>query len=114
MLELDRLIRTCGITTCALLPPNHDICLRMRQIPLIISQSITPMQTLLTFVEKVVYMLYKSNTTFALEAYIGFLQSLFELSREVEKETMTWIVYSNDEVMIMIRNGGRGVILGLG
>ncbi|KAI7857086.1 CCR4-Not complex component, Not1-domain-containing protein [Circinella umbellata] len=97
LLELDRLIRTSGITTCALLPPNHDICLRMRQIPLIISQSITPMQTLLTFVEKVVYMLYKSNSTFALEAYTGFLQSLFELSREVEKETMTWIVYSNDE-----------------
>ncbi|KAI9263360.1 CCR4-Not complex component, Not1-domain-containing protein [Phascolomyces articulosus] len=97
LLELDRLIRTSGITTCALLPPNHDICLRMRQIPLIISQSVTPMQTLLTFVEKVVYMLYKSNTTFAFEAYTGFLQSLFELSREVEKETMTWIVYSNDE-----------------
>ncbi|KAI8147372.1 CCR4-Not complex component, Not1-domain-containing protein [Fennellomyces sp. T-0311] len=97
LLELDRLIRTSGITTCALLPPNHDICLRMRQIPLIISRSDRPMQTLLTFVEKVVYMLYKSNTAFAFEAYTGFLQSLFELSRDVEKETMTWIVYSNDE-----------------
>ncbi|CDS07581.1 hypothetical protein LRAMOSA01530 [Lichtheimia ramosa] len=69
----------------------------MRQIPLIISQSMTPMQTMLTFVEKVVYMLYKSNTNFAFEAYTGFLQSLFELSSEVEKETLSWIVYANDE-----------------
>ncbi|KAI9315132.1 CCR4-Not complex component, Not1-domain-containing protein [Dichotomocladium elegans] len=97
LLELDRLIRTSGITTCALLPPNHDICLRMRQIPFIISQSLTPMQTMLTFVEKVVYMLYRSNTSFALEAYTGFLQSLFELSGEIEKETLSWIVYSDDE-----------------
>ena len=74
----------------------------MRQIPLIISRSDRPMQTLLTFVEKVVYMLYKSNTAFALEAYTGFLQSLFELSREVEKETMMWMVYSNDEVNVKI------------
>lgn len=56
------------------------------------------MQTMLTFVEKVVYMLYKSNTNFAFEAYTGFLQSLFELSSEVEKETLSWIVYANDEV----------------
>lgn len=51
-----------------------------------------------TFVEKVVYMLYKSNTAFALEAYTGFLQSLFELSVDVAKEIMAWIVHSDDEV----------------
>lgn len=98
LLELDRLIRTSGISTCALLPPNHDICLLMRQIPLLITQSPTPLQTMLTFVEKVVYMLYKSNTNFALEAYTGFLQSLFEMSVDVAKEALLWIVYSEDEV----------------
>lgn len=53
---------------------------------------------MLTFVEKVVYMLYKSNTNFALEAYTGFLQSLFEMSVDVAKEALLWIVYSEDEV----------------
>ncbi|KAG0169127.1 hypothetical protein DFQ29_009877 [Apophysomyces sp. BC1021] len=49
------------------------------------------------FVEKVVYMLYKSNTPFALEAYTGFLQSLFEMSMDVAKEAIAWIVYADDE-----------------
>ncbi|KAI9030682.1 CCR4-Not complex component, Not1-domain-containing protein [Phycomyces nitens] len=97
LLELDRLIRTCPMPSCALLPPNHDICLLMRQIPLVISQSTTLLQTMQTFVEKVVYMLYKSQTPFALEAYTGFLQSLFELSVHVGKEALGWIVYADDE-----------------
>ncbi|KAF7727748.1 hypothetical protein EC973_007207 [Apophysomyces ossiformis] len=97
LLELDRLIRQSDLATCALLQPNHDICLLMRQIPLLISQSITPLQTMTVFVEKVVYMLYKSNTPFALEAYTGFLQSLFEMSIEVAKEATAWIVYADDE-----------------
>ncbi|OAD77396.1 Not1 transcription factor [Phycomyces blakesleeanus NRRL 1555(-)] len=97
LLELDRLIRQCPMPSCALLPPNHDICLLMRQIPLVISQSTNLLQTMQTFVEKVVYMLYKSQTPFALEAYTGFLQSLFELSVHVGKEALSWIVYADDE-----------------
>lgn len=54
---------------------------------------------MLIFVEKVVYMLYKSNTPFALEAYTGFLQSLFEMSLDVAKEATAWIVYADDEVI---------------
>ncbi|KAI8371784.1 CCR4-Not complex component, Not1-domain-containing protein [Radiomyces spectabilis] len=97
LLELDRLICFSGITSTALLPPNHDICLLIRQIPLLIGQSSTPLQTMLTFVEKVVYMLYQSSTTFALEIYAIFLQSLFELSGDVTKETLAWLVYADDE-----------------
>ncbi|KAI7863369.1 CCR4-Not complex component, Not1-domain-containing protein [Spinellus fusiger] len=97
LLELDRLIRHCTLSSCAMLPPNHDICLLMRQIPLVISQSTTPLQTMQSFVEKVVFMLYKSQTPFALEAYTGFLQSLFELSVHVGKEALGWIVYAEDE-----------------
>ncbi|CAO3592130.1 unnamed protein product [Absidia cylindrospora] len=86
-----------GIITFSLLPPNHDICLVMRQIPLLISQSLHPQQTMLTFVEKIIYMLYKSNTTLALEAYTVFLQSLFDTSPEVGREALLWLVYADDE-----------------
>ncbi|KAI8089351.1 CCR4-Not complex component, Not1-domain-containing protein [Halteromyces radiatus] len=97
LVELDRLIQHSGIITFSLLPPNHDICLVMRQIPLLISQSLHPLQTMLTFVEKIIYMLYKSNTTFALEAYTIFLQSLFDISPDSGKEALLWLVYADDE-----------------
>ncbi|ORE23450.1 Not1-domain-containing protein [Rhizopus microsporus] len=97
LLELDRLIRQCGISDIAQLPPNHDICLLIRQIPLLASQSTTPRRTMITFVEKVVFMFYQSSTSFALEIYTMFLQSLFEVSGEVTKETLSWLIYADDE-----------------
>ncbi|KAL7319889.1 CCR4-NOT core subunit cdc39 [Mucor circinelloides] len=97
LLELDRLIRHSGINTISQLPPNHDICLLIRQIPLLVSQSPSPLQTMITFVEKVVLMLYQSTTAFALEVYTMFLQSLFEISGEVTKETLSWLIYADDE-----------------
>ncbi|KAI9476483.1 MAG: CCR4-Not complex component, Not1-domain-containing protein [Benjaminiella poitrasii] len=97
LLELDRLIRHAGITAISQLPPNHDICLLIRQTPLLVSQSPSPLQTMITFVEKVMLMLYQSTTSFALEVYTMFLQSLFEISSEVTKETLSWLIYADDE-----------------
>ncbi|KAI9030832.1 CCR4-Not complex component, Not1-domain-containing protein [Phycomyces nitens] len=97
LVELDRLVRECGIPSCAQLPPNHDICLLIRQIPLIITQSTTPLRIMLSFVEKLVFVLYQSTSPFALEIYTVFLQSLFELSGEAAKETLAWIIYSDDD-----------------
>ncbi|CEP18731.1 hypothetical protein [Parasitella parasitica] len=97
LLELNRLIRQSGLGSISLLPPNHDICLLIRQIPLLVSQSASPLQTMITFVEKVVLMLYQSTTAFALEVYTMFLQSLFEISGEVTKETLSWLIYADDE-----------------
>ncbi|KAI8975394.1 CCR4-Not complex component, Not1-domain-containing protein [Mycotypha africana] len=97
LLELDRLIRHCGITNISQLPPNHDICLLIRQIPLIVSQSATLLQTMIIFVEKVMLMFYQNTSPFALEVYATFLQSLFEISSEVTKETLSWLIYADDE-----------------
>ncbi|KAF7724662.1 hypothetical protein EC973_000834 [Apophysomyces ossiformis] len=97
LLDLDRLIKQAGVRRVAALPRNHDICLLIRQIPLLISQSSTPPPVLFAFVEKVVYFLYESETFFAMEIYTIFLQALFELSADIAKEVLSWIVYSNDE-----------------
>lgn len=102
LLELDRLIRQSGINAISQLPPNHDICLLIRQIPLLVSQSPSPLQTMITFVEKVVLMLYQSTSAFALEVYTMFLQSLFEISGEVTKEALSWLIYADDEVILYI------------
>ncbi|KAI8642573.1 CCR4-Not complex component, Not1-domain-containing protein [Parasitella parasitica] len=96
LIELDRLLKQSGNLPFSLLPPHHDIILVMRQIPLLINQSAQP--TLLkSVVESVVYQLYRSNTGLSLEVYCRFLQTLLELSPSISKETLNWLLYSDDE-----------------
>lgn len=97
LIELDRLLKQSGNLPFSLLPPHHDIILVMRQIPLLINQSAQP--TLLrSVVENVIYQLYQSNTGLAVEVYCRFLQTLLELSPSISKETLSWLLYSDDEV----------------
>ncbi|KAI9261911.1 CCR4-Not complex component, Not1-domain-containing protein [Helicostylum pulchrum] len=96
LIELDRLLKQAGNLPFSLLPPHHDIILVMRQIPLLINQSAQP--TLLrSVVEKVIFQLYQSNTGLSIEVYCRFLQTLIELSPNISKETISWILYSDDE-----------------
>ncbi|EIE78480.1 hypothetical protein RO3G_03184 [Rhizopus delemar RA 99-880] len=67
----------------------------MRQIPLLINQSSTPL-LLYSIVEKVICQLYQSTTNLAIEVYCRFLQILLELSVSVAKDTLSWILYSDD------------------
>lgn len=100
LIELDRLLKISGNLPFSLLPPQHDIILVMRQIPLLINQSAQP--TLLrSVVEKVMYQLYQSNTGLAIEVYCRFLQTLLELSPSISKETLSWLLYSEDEVILL-------------
>lgn len=99
LIELDRLLKQAGNLPFSLLPPHHDIILVMRQIPLLINQSAQP--TLLrSVVEKVVFQLYQSTTGLSIEVYCRFLQTLIELSCNISKETLSWILYSDDEVTL--------------
>lgn len=98
LLEMDKLIRQTNLPSLSSLPPNHDLFLLIRQIPLMISQSSAPLPSVLNFVEKVVYMLYESTTTFGREIYVVFLQALFEISHEVTHETLAWFLYAEDQV----------------
>ncbi|KAG1499559.1 hypothetical protein G6F53_011492 [Rhizopus delemar] len=95
LVELDRLVNQSGNIPFSLLPPQHDIILVMRQIPLLINQSSTPL-LLYSIVEKVICQLYQSTTNLAIEVYCRFLQILLELSVSVAKDTLSWILYSDD------------------
>ncbi|CAO3600262.1 unnamed protein product [Absidia cylindrospora] len=97
LLEMDRMIRQTNVTSVASLPPNHDLFLLIRQIPLMISQSSAALPSVMNFVEKVVYMLYESSSAFGREIYVLFLQTLFGISREVTHETLAWLLYADDQ-----------------
>ncbi|KAI8368213.1 CCR4-Not complex component, Not1-domain-containing protein [Radiomyces spectabilis] len=97
LLEIDKVVDQSTLISIATIPPNHDIYLLIRQIPLLISQSTAPIQTLANLVETVMFKLYKSTTSFGLELYTYFLHSLLEQSAAVAKEALAWAVYADDE-----------------
>lgn len=97
LIELNRLVNQAGDIPFSLLPPHHDVILVMRQIPLLINQSSTPL-LLYSVVERVMCQLYQSTTPLAIEVYCRFLQILMDLSATVSKDILSWILYSDDPV----------------
>ncbi|ORE18565.1 Not1-domain-containing protein [Rhizopus microsporus] len=95
LIELNRLVNQAGDIPFSLLPPHHDVILVMRQIPLLINQSSTPL-LLYSVVERVMCQLYQSTTPLAIEVYCRFLQILMDLSATVSKDILSWILYSDD------------------
>jgi CCR4-NOT transcription complex subunit 1 len=98
LLEMDRMLRQTDVASITMLPPNHSLFLLIRQTPEMISQNATPLPSVMKFVEKVVYMLYESQTAFHREFYVVFLQTLLNISPEVANEALAWLLYSDDHV----------------
>ncbi|PWN51417.1 Not1-domain-containing protein [Violaceomyces palustris] len=96
--ELERLLREAGPEdTLLALPQNHDIRLVVRQVPAVAAQSVNRDETALAFSQKVVQLLYKSETTLAREIYVALLERLCETSLKAAREVTAWLVYAEDE-----------------
>ncbi|RUP49651.1 CCR4-Not complex component, Not1-domain-containing protein [Jimgerdemannia flammicorona] len=96
--ELDKQISQTSAGSFNVLPQNHDIRLLVRQIPVLASQSFNRVETAMTLAQKVVQLLYKSESNLARETYVALLERLCETSNNVAKEVTTWLVYADDEV----------------
>ncbi|RUS35473.1 CCR4-Not complex component, Not1-domain-containing protein [Jimgerdemannia flammicorona] len=95
--ELDKQISQTSAGSFNVLPQNHDIRLLVRQIPVLASQSFNRVETAMTLAQKVVQLLYKSESNLARETYVALLERLCETSNNVAKEVTTWLVYADDE-----------------
>src|SRR5204862_4527243 len=82
----------------ASLPPNHDIRLLVKEIPLLATQSFNRDETALHFSQKVVQLLYKNDSNLSREVYVTLLEKLCEISYKVNKEVTAWLIYADDEV----------------
>lgn len=76
---------------------GQNIRLLTRQITVLSGQSIKRDETTLAFAQKVVQLLYKSETDFAREVYIHLLERLCEVSVKAAKEVTAWLIYAEDE-----------------
>lgn len=76
---------------------SEDVRQLARQIPLLAAQSVHRDETALVFSQKVVQMMYKSETDASREIYILLLERLCEVSVKVAKEVTAWLIYAEDE-----------------
>ena len=85
--------------TVAQLPANHEIRLLIRQIIFLAAESPERRQTPLHMSQKIVQLMYKATTQLGREIYVAILDQLCHTFEEVAKEAISWLIYSDDEVM---------------
>jgi len=95
--ELDKLISLSPSVPLAALPPSHDVKMLARLVPLIPAQSFNPDEMALTFSQKIVQLLYKTEQTLSRDIYAVLLEQLCALSSKVAKEVTEWLIYADDD-----------------
>ena len=99
ILELEKFAASQPDTaTLATLPPQHELKTVLKGIPLLVTQAYQREETALFFSQKVVQLLYKTESNLSREMYILLLERLCELSKTVAKEVNAWLLYADDEV----------------
>ncbi|KAJ9113610.1 hypothetical protein QFC22_005918 [Naganishia vaughanmartiniae] len=94
--ELDKSLQRATVDNLNALPLHHEIKMLIREIPVTVTQSASTDATALTFSQKVVQLLYKSESALARQVYVNILQRLCDQSAKVAKEVSQWLVYAED------------------
>lgn len=95
--ELEKLANQTNITTVNALPPQSDIRILIRQIPLLAISSFDKAEAARTFAQKVVQLLYKSDRQLTIEIYVVLLEHLCEVSPNVGTLVTSWLTHADDE-----------------
>ncbi|KAG0358226.1 hypothetical protein BG005_002580 [Podila minutissima] len=95
--ELDKLVSHSPSVPWAALPPSHEIKMLARLVPLIPAQSFNLDEMALTFSQKIVQLLYKTEQILSRDVYAILLEQLCALSSKVAKEVTEWLIYADDE-----------------
>ncbi|KAI8341463.1 CCR4-Not complex component, Not1-domain-containing protein [Chlamydoabsidia padenii] len=99
--ELEKLVVSPQVagqfTSFQFLPPMHDIRVIIRQVPLLALSSFDKVEAARTFAQKVVQLLYKSETQLARESYVVLLEQLCEVSSNVGTLVTQWLTHADDE-----------------
>lgn len=99
--ELDRLLAQTTTQSVSALPPNHGVRHIIRQILLVVTQSVDREEVALVFSQKIVQLLYKTQLALGREVYVVLLDRLCESSTKVAKDAVEWLIYAEDEVCII-------------
>lgn len=95
--ELETLARQTNAPNFASLPPLHDIRMVMRQVPMLALANLDKVDAARTFAQKVVSLVYKSETQLMREMYVVLLEQLCEISVNIRSLVLYWLNYVDDE-----------------
>ena len=95
--ELEKLASQTNVPNFASLPPLHDIRVIIRQVPMLALSSFDKVETARAFAQKVVSLLYKSETQLVREMYVVLLERLCEVSPNVGTLVTYWLTHVDDE-----------------
>ncbi|KAI5474877.1 CCR4-NOT transcription complex subunit 1 [Pseudohyphozyma bogoriensis] len=95
--DLEKCLATESVSSLARLAPESEIRQIVQQIPLIAAGSISRDETALGCSQKIVQLLYRSETALAREVYVYLLERLCSIFVKVAKEVTAWLVYAEDE-----------------
>ncbi|KAI8988678.1 CCR4-Not complex component, Not1-domain-containing protein [Pilobolus umbonatus] len=95
--ELEKLVSVTNVPHFSSLPVQHDIIHILRQIPLLAMSSFDKSEAARTFAQKVVQLLYKSETQLGREMYVILLERLCEISPNVGVLVTSWLTHADDE-----------------
>ena len=84
------------------LSPSHDIRDLLRQIITLAQQTRDRDETIHSFSQEVVHLLYATKSGLAREAYVSVLERLCELSERTAASVMEWLHVYNDMVRPLI------------
>ncbi|KAL0097780.1 Not1 transcription factor, partial [Phycomyces blakesleeanus] len=97
MTELEKLANQTNVSSFGALPNHHDIRAIIHQIPILALSSFDKEEAARTFAQKVVQLLYKSETQLSRETFVVLLENLCEVAPNVGTLVTSWLTHADDE-----------------
>lgn len=98
--DLEAVVVQVPAQSLSVLPPTHDIRVLFQRILSLADDAADRERTPLMISQKIVQMLYKTNSQLGREIYVAILDQLCHAFDEVAKEAITWLLYAEDEVSL--------------
>lgn len=96
--EFEAIAEQLPVNSLAALPSQHEVRQFIRQILQIASQSAET--TPLAISQKIVQLLYRTQTQLGREVYVALLQHLCTTFEEVHHEAIPWLTWAEDDVSV--------------
>ncbi|KAJ7197229.1 Not1-domain-containing protein [Mycena pura] len=95
--DLEAVMAQLPIQSLSTLPANHDLRHLVRQVMFLAAESADRNRTPLLMSQKIVQLLYKTQSQLGREVYVALLEQLCHAFEDVAKEAITWLLYAEDE-----------------
>ncbi|KAJ6618288.1 Not1-domain-containing protein [Mycena sp. CBHHK59/15] len=95
--DLEAVMVQLPMQSLSSLPSNHDLRHLVRQIMFLAAESVDRNRTPLLMSQKIVQLLYKTQSQLGREVYVALLEQLCQAFEDVAKEAITWLLYAEDE-----------------